>query len=41
MMETDGSDSGTVETLNGELKPDPAKLAQTAIIKQVMEHVLN
>jgi len=35
MMETDGSDSGTVETLNGELKPDPAKLAQTAIIKQV------
>ena len=31
MMETDG----TVETLNGELKQDPAKLAQTAMIKQV------
>ena len=36
-MDPDGADGGTVVTdsLNGETKPDPAKLAQTAIIKQV------
>jgi hypothetical protein len=35
-MDGDSNDEGTVtESLNGETKPDPAKLAQTAIIKQV------
>ena len=36
-MDPDGADGGTVVTdsLNGETKPDPAKLAQSAIIKQV------
>ena len=36
-MDPDGADGGSVVTdsLNGETKPDPAKLAQTAIIKQV------
>lgn len=34
-MDGDSNDEGTVtESLNGETKPDPAKLAQTAIIKQ-------
>lgn len=28
------------DSLNGESKPDPAKLAQTAIIKQVRFYVL-
>ena len=34
-MDTDSNDGTSPETLNGETKPDPAKLAQTAIIKQV------
>ena len=36
-MDPDGADGGSVVTdsLNGETKPDPAKLAQSAIIKQV------
>jgi hypothetical protein len=34
-MDTDSNDGTGTETLNGETKPDPAKLAQTAIIKQV------
>nr|KAG5714157.1 hypothetical protein BaRGS_018374 [Batillaria attramentaria] len=33
-MDTDSNDGTSPETLNGETKPDPAKLAQTAIIKQ-------
>jgi hypothetical protein len=39
MMDTEGSDSGTLETLNGEMKPDAAKLAHSAIIKQVRKFV--
>lgn len=34
-MDTDSNDGTSPETLNGETKPDAAKLAQTAIIKQV------
>ena len=36
-MDADASDSaaGVGDSLNGETKPDPAKLAQSAIIKQV------
>lgn len=36
-MDTDANDTstGVTDTLNGETKPDPAKLAQQAIIKQV------
>ncbi|KAK6166081.1 POU domain, class 6, transcription factor 1 isoform X2 [Patella vulgata] len=33
-MDTDSNDGTATESLNGETKPDPAKLAQTAIIKQ-------
>ncbi|KAK7109650.1 POU domain, class 6, transcription factor 1-like isoform X2 [Littorina saxatilis] len=33
-MDTDSNDGTSPETLNGETKPDAAKLAQTAIIKQ-------
>ncbi|KAL8611933.1 hypothetical protein ACOMHN_034062 [Nucella lapillus] len=33
-MDTDSNDGTSPETLNGESKPDPAKLAQSAIIKQ-------
>ena len=36
-MDTEATDSstGVSDSLNGETKPDPARLAQTAIIKQV------
>ncbi len=36
-MDGDTSDvtTGVVDSLNGETKPDPAKLAQSALIKQV------
>lgn len=34
-MDGDSSDEVTAEALNGETKPDAAKLAQSAIIKQV------
>lgn len=34
-MDADSNDGTATESLNGETKPDPAKLAQTAIIKQV------
>ncbi|XP_076460757.1 uncharacterized protein LOC143293584 isoform X2 [Babylonia areolata] len=33
-MDTDSNDGTSPEILNGETKPDPAKLAQSAIIKQ-------
>ncbi|KAK3600309.1 hypothetical protein CHS0354_017485 [Potamilus streckersoni] len=33
-MDGDSNDETATESLNGETKPDPAKLAQTAIIKQ-------
>lgn len=33
-MDTDSNDGTSPEILNGQTKPDPAKLAQTAIIKQ-------
>lgn len=33
-MDADSNDGTATESLNGETKPDPAKLAQTAIIKQ-------
>lgn len=34
-MDVDSNDGTVTESLNGETKPDVAKLAQTAIIKQV------
>jgi len=34
-MDGDSNDEVTAEALNGETKPDVAKLAQSAIIKQV------
>ena len=34
-MDTDSNDGTSPETMNGETKPDAAKVAQTAIIKQV------
>ena len=41
-MDADTSDAtaGVGDSLNGETKPDPAKLAQSAIIKQVSDHSL-
>ena len=40
-MDGDGSDvaAGVGDSLNGETKPDPAKLAQSAIIKQVSGNI--
>lgn len=37
VMDNEAADNstGVADSLNGETKPDPAKLAQTAIIKQV------
>lgn len=34
-MDVDSNDGTVTEALNGETKPDAAKLAQSAIIKQV------
>ena len=34
-MDADSNDGTSSEALNGETKPDVAKLAQSAIIKQV------
>lgn len=39
-MDGDSSDEVTSEALNGETKPDVAKLAQSAIIKQVSDTFL-
>ena len=36
-MDGDSNDGTSTEALNGETKPDAAKLAQTAIIKQVSD----
>jgi hypothetical protein len=36
-MDADSNDGTVTESLNGETKPDVAKLAQSAIIKQVRE----
>jgi len=35
-MDVDSNDGTVTEALNGETKPDVAKLAQSAIIKQVI-----
>lgn len=35
IMDADSNDGTASEVLNGDTKPDPAKLAQSAIIKQV------
>jgi hypothetical protein len=34
-MDTENGDTNSIAEINGETKPDPAKLAQAAIIKQV------
>lgn len=39
-MDADSNDGTVAEALNGETKPDVAKLAQSAIIKQVGEPFL-
>jgi len=39
-MDADSNDGTVGESLNGETKPDAAKLAQSAIIKQVISYSL-